>query len=106
MLKFTTEVTQFTEVEVFLNPQFNWDEMVKEFSESIFKIDDLEELIAFAAQQIAINADHFIEGIGRVEELAFYEKPVDVFTEQPDTPIAFRKDSGCEPVGHLHKEEV
>lgn len=60
-------ITTVSEVTVKFHPKVDKDEMVREFSEGIFQIDHWDDLVKFAAEQIAKNGAHWIEGVGRAD---------------------------------------
>jgi hypothetical protein len=56
-----------SEVTIRINPNVDTAELIKEFSECIFGVDSIEELVEFASACIAKGETSFVEGIGRVE---------------------------------------
>jgi hypothetical protein len=56
-----------SEVTIRINPNVDTDELIKEFSECIFAVDSIEELVEFASSRITRGEPSFIEGIGSVE---------------------------------------
>jgi len=67
MKTYKTAVVVEAEVEIRINPNVDTDELIKEFSECIFGVDSIEELVEFAASHIARGEPTFIEGVGSVE---------------------------------------
>jgi hypothetical protein len=56
-----------SEVTIRINPNVDTAELIKEFSECIFGVDSIEELVEFASACITRSERNFIEGIGAVE---------------------------------------
>jgi hypothetical protein len=56
-----------SEVTIRINPNVDTAELIKEFSECIFGVDSIEELVEFASACIARGELSFIEGVGAVE---------------------------------------
>jgi hypothetical protein len=67
MKTYKTAVVVESEVEIRINPNVDTDELIKEFSECIFRVDSIEELVEFASSRITQGEPSFIEGIGRVK---------------------------------------
>lgn len=67
MKTYKTAVVVESEVEIRINPNVDTDELIKEFSECIFGVDSIEELVEFASAHITRSESSFIEGIGSVE---------------------------------------
>ena len=64
---YKTAVVVEAEVTIRINPNVDTDELIKEFSECIFSVDSIEELVEFASACIARDERNFIEGIGSIE---------------------------------------
>lgn len=68
--KFRVTIVKTVEIEthpIYNNPEFQANE-VKEFNDSIFKIDDFDDILEYVAGQVARNEDNaFVEGFGRVQ---------------------------------------
>lgn len=56
-----------SEVTIRINPNVDTAELIKEFSECIFGVDSIDEIVEFASAQITRGEPSFIEGIGSVE---------------------------------------
>ena len=56
-----------SEVTIRINPNVDTAELMKEFSECVFGVDSIEELVEFASSRITQGEPSFIEGIGSVE---------------------------------------
>lgn len=56
-----------SEVTIRINPNVDTAELIKEFSECIFGVDSIEEIVEFASAHITRGEPPFIEGIGAVE---------------------------------------
>lgn len=56
-----------SEVTIRINPHVNTNTLIEEFSECIFRVETIEELVEFASKHIARGEPSFIEGIGAVE---------------------------------------
>lgn len=67
MKTYNAAVVVEAEVTICINPDVDTDELIKEFSECIFGVETIEELVEFASACIAKGEPSFIEGIGRVE---------------------------------------
>jgi citrate lyase alpha subunit len=67
MKTYNAVVVVESEVTIRINPNVDTDELIKEFSKCIFKVDNIEELVEFASACIARGEPSFIEGIGAVE---------------------------------------
>jgi citrate lyase alpha subunit len=67
MKTYNAAVVVESEVTIRINPNVDTDELIKEFSECIFRVDSIEELVEFASKHIARGEPSFIEGIGAVE---------------------------------------
>lgn len=67
MKTYNTVVVVEAEVTICINPNIDTDQLIKEFSECIFGVETIGELIEFASACIAKGEPSFIEGIGRVE---------------------------------------
>lgn len=67
MKTYNAAVVVESEVTIRINPNVDTDELIKEFSECIFGVDSVEELVEFASAQITRGEPSFIEGIGPVE---------------------------------------
>jgi len=67
MKTYNAAVVVESEVTIRINPNVDTDELIKEFSECIFGVDSIEELVEFASAQITRGEPSFIEGIGSVE---------------------------------------
>lgn len=67
MKTYNAAVVVEAEVTICINPNVNTDQLITEFSECIFGVDTIEELVEFASACIAKGEPSFIEGIGRVE---------------------------------------
>lgn len=67
--KYQVTIVKTVEIEthpIYDNPEFQANE-VKEFNESIFKVNDFDDILKFVAGQVARNEDYaFIEGFGKV----------------------------------------
>lgn len=64
---YKTAVVLESEVTIRINPNVNTAELIKDFSECIFGVDSIEEIVEFASAYIARDERNFIEGIGCVE---------------------------------------
>jgi citrate lyase alpha subunit len=67
MKTYNAAVVVESEVTIRINPNVDTDELIKEFSECIFRVETIEELVEFASSHIARGEPSFIEGIGYVE---------------------------------------
>lgn len=67
MKTYNTAVVIESEVTIRINPNVDTDKLIKEFSECIFGVDSIEELVEFASACIAKGEPSFIEGVGAVE---------------------------------------
>lgn len=67
MKTYKTAVVVESEVTIRINPNVDIAELIKEFSECIFGVGSIEELVEFASAHIARGEPSFIEGIGAVE---------------------------------------
>jgi hypothetical protein len=67
MKTYKAAVVVESEVTIRINPNVDTAELIKEFSECIFGVDSIEELVEFASKHIARGEPSFIEGIGAVE---------------------------------------
>jgi hypothetical protein len=67
MKTYKTTVVVDSEVEIRINPNVDTAELIKEFSECIFGVDSIEELVEFASACIARDERNFIEGVGSIE---------------------------------------
>jgi hypothetical protein len=56
-----------SEVTIRINPNVDTAELIEEFSECMFRVDTIEELVEFASSRITRGEPSFIEGIGSVE---------------------------------------
>jgi hypothetical protein len=56
-----------SEVTIRINPNVDTAELIKEFSECIFGVDSIEEIVEFASAHITRGEPSFIEGVGSVE---------------------------------------
>lgn len=66
-MTYEVEVRTVHTIKVQFRPGIDEEEMIKEFSDSIFRVDYIEDLVKFTAEQVARYGSHFCEGIGRVE---------------------------------------
>jgi len=66
MKTYKTAVVVESEVTIKINPNANTAELIKEFSECIFGVDSIEELVEFASACLTRDERNFIEGIGPV----------------------------------------
>ena len=76
MIKRKVRVTIEKDIEIHMHPAYDDPEFVaneiKEFSEAFHKVDSLDDIILYAAENVArFGTEYFIEGIGRVVE--FYD---------------------------------
>jgi len=67
MKTYKTAVVVESEVTIRINPNVDTTELIKEFSECIFGVDSIEEIVEFASSRITQGEPTFIEGIGSVE---------------------------------------
>jgi citrate lyase alpha subunit len=67
MKTYNAAVVVESEVTIRINPNVDTAELIKEFSECIFDVKTIEELVEFASACIARGEPSFIEGIGSVE---------------------------------------
>ncbi len=67
MKTYKTSVVVESEVTISINPNVDTAELIKEFSECIFGVETIEEIVEFASSQITRGEPSFIEGIGSVE---------------------------------------
>lgn len=67
MKTYKTAVVVESEVTIRINPNVDTTELIKEFSECVFRVETIEELVEFASAQITRGEPSFIEGIGSVE---------------------------------------
>lgn len=67
MKTYNAAVVVEAEVTIRINPNVDTAELIKEFSECIFGVETIEELVEFASSHIARGEPSFIEGIGSVE---------------------------------------
>ena len=67
MKTYKTAVVVEAEVTIRINPNVDTTELIKEFSECIFGVDSIEEIVEFASSRITQGEPKFIEGIGSVE---------------------------------------
>jgi hypothetical protein len=67
MKTYKAAVVVESEVTIRINPNVDTAELIKEFSECIFGVDSIEELVEFASACITNSESSFIEGIGSVE---------------------------------------
>lgn len=67
MKTYNAAVIVEAEVTIRINPNVDTAELIKEFSECIFGVETIEELVEFASSHIARGEPSFIEGIGRIE---------------------------------------
>jgi hypothetical protein len=94
MKTYNATVVVESEVTIRINPNVDTDELIKEFSECIFGVDSIEELVEFSSACITREERSFIEGIGPVEYdygqewkddvVMLYTISVDVSTEIVD----------------------
>jgi hypothetical protein len=94
MKTYKTAVVVESEVTIRINPNVDTAELIKEFSECIFAVDSIEELVEFASACVTREERSFIEGIGSVEYdygqeweddvVMLYTISVDVSTEIVD----------------------
>ena len=64
---YKTAVVLESEVTIRINPNLNTNALVEEFSECMFGVDSIEEVVEFASACIARDERNFIEGIGSIE---------------------------------------
>jgi hypothetical protein len=74
MIKRKVRVTIEKDIEIHLHPAYDDPEFVaneiKEFSETFHRVDSIDDIILYAAENIArFGTEYFIEGIGRVVEI-------------------------------------
>jgi gamma-glutamyl phosphate reductase len=86
-MKYRTNLERETEVEIYLNPNEDWEEIVKEFSECIYSIDSLEELVQFIARHVSQHGETFIEGVGSCDEINYNEPD---FTNKQNISVIYR----------------
>lgn len=67
MKTYKTAVVVESEVTIRINPNVNTNTLIEEFSECVFRVKTIEELVEFASAQITRGEPSFIEGIGSVE---------------------------------------
>lgn len=67
MKTYNAAVVVESEVTIRINPNVDTTELIKEFSECIFGVDSIEELVEFASACITKGEPSFIQGIGAVE---------------------------------------
>jgi hypothetical protein len=67
MKTYKAAVVVESEVTIRINPYVNTNTLIEEFSECIFRVETIEELVEFASACITREERSFIEGIGRVE---------------------------------------
>ncbi len=67
MKTYNAAVVVESEVTIRINPNVDTAELIKEFSECIFGVETIEEIVEFASAQITRGEPSFIEGIGSVE---------------------------------------
>ncbi len=67
MKTYNAAVVVESEVTIRINPNVDTSELIKEFSECIFGVDSIDEIVEFASAQITRGEPSFIEGIGSVE---------------------------------------
>lgn len=89
--KFVVEVIETKEVEVWLDTDQYGETFLKEFSESMFKVDDISEVVRSVAFQAATSTGSFIEGLGdwpkswqrekNIEELGYHVNVTEVDVE-------------------------
>lgn len=77
-MKKTVCVTITKEIEIDIPDDMLTEEAVKEFSSTVFKVRDNDELFHYAASYVARNDDSFVEGLGTIKYKETYE---DVHTE-------------------------
>lgn len=77
-MKKTVLVTITKEIEVCIPDEMLTEGVLIEFSSSIYKVNQIEELFAHAAQYVARFDRNFVEGIGNV---GYTELLEDVITE-------------------------
>lgn len=80
--KFVVEVIETKEVEVWLDTDQYGEDFLKEFSEGMFKVDDISDVVRSVAFQAATSTGSFIEGLGdwpdawqrekNIEELGYH----------------------------------
>jgi len=63
---YKTAVVVEAEVAIRINPNLNTNALVEEFSECMYAVDSIEELVEFASACITKGEPSFIEGIGPV----------------------------------------
>lgn len=66
MKTYKTAVVVESEVTIRINPSVDTDELIKEFSECIFGVDSIEEIVEFASTCLTRSEYNFIEGVGVV----------------------------------------
>jgi hypothetical protein len=64
---YKTAVVLESEVTIRINPYVNTNTLIEEFSECMFGVDSIEEIVEFASACITRSERNFIEGIGAVE---------------------------------------
>jgi hypothetical protein len=64
---YKTAVVIESEVTIRINPNVDITQLIKEFSECIFGVDSIEEIVEFASACITRSERNFIEGVGAVE---------------------------------------
>lgn len=67
MKTYKAAVVVESEVTIRINPHVNTGTLIEEFSECIFRVETIEELVEFASSRITRGEPSFIEGIGSVE---------------------------------------
>ncbi len=67
MKTYNAAVVVESEVTIRINPNVDTAELIKEFSECIFGVETIEEIVEFAASHIARGEPTFIEGVGSIE---------------------------------------
>ncbi len=67
MKTYNAAVVVESEVTIRINPNVNTNTPIEEFSECVFRVDTIEELVEFASSRITQGEPTFIEGIGSVE---------------------------------------
>ena len=64
-VKVTVQITRVVELD--LPDGFPSDEALKDFRETIYRIEDGRRLIEFVAGQVALHEANFVEGVGPVK---------------------------------------
>jgi hypothetical protein len=67
MKTYNAAVVVESEVTIRINPNVDTAELIKEFSECIFGVETIEEIVEFAASHIARGEPTFIDGVGSIE---------------------------------------